>query len=417
MKQFLSLFVFLFATYSSLLAEEKDSVRHWGMAVSVMPSEVVALDSYDKRWLNKRANGSVAIAFNHVALPSDSDAYAKDFGYPSLSIGLRYTFNGAVKMRRSEDKAWGMAQMVDYDSRLGNTLSVYGTFTRAIYRNRKWETSYALSGGIGFNTQWYDKANNIDNELIGTPILIYFGAGLFQTYRFSQSWGVRAGIEFVHHSNGALYRPNKGSNTIGPSLGLVYYPYYEAQVRDRNMYKSEPFKKSLYLNISLGIGGKTMLEDWLLTQFQTPPTDPNYRTEDFKFYMAYSLQADLMYRYARRWASGIGMDLFYGSYASHIKALDTAKGIEMRHSPWSLGLAGKHEVFYHNLSLAMSLGFYLHRQMGANAKENETPYYERIGVHYTFKSLQGLKLGINVKAHRTKADLTEIVLVYPIRIK
>ena len=45
-----------------------------------------------------------------------------------------------------------------------------------------------------------------------------------------------------------------------------------------------------------------MLEDWIYTQFGTAPGEEHYRTDQFKSYIAYSLQADVMCRYARRWA-------------------------------------------------------------------------------------------------------------------
>lgn len=415
MKKILTLLLILTSTLNAM-ASEADSTKHWGLSVTGSPSSIISLDKYEKKWVQKGTNGSVAAELRYSALPSDSDEFAKDFGYPTLAIGLRYTMNGAVRMHRFPDPDWGMAEEVDYDSRLGNTLSLYGTFYRALHRSRHWETSYSLSAGFGYNRKRYNRENNIDNELIGTPFLIYFAARIHQTYRFARNWGVKAGLEFVHHSNGALYRPNKGSNTLGPSLGVVYYPYYEETVEKRNAFQPAAFRKYWYMNVAAGVGGKTLLEDWLLTQFGTPPTDPNYRTEHFKFYMACSIQADLMYRYARRWASGIGIDWFYGTYSNRIKEIDIAKGADMKHSPWSLGISGKHEVFYHNLSLAMAFGFYLHRQMGDNARHNETPYYERIGIHYSFPALKGLKIGINVKAHKTKADLTELVVTYPIRL-
>ena len=66
------------------------------------------------------------------------------------------------------------------------------------------------------------------------------------------------------------------------------------------------------------------------------------------------------------------------------------------------------------LSLNVSLGFYLYRKMGTWTKELEKPYYERIGLNYGFPKLNGLKIGINVKAHRFKADLTELLVSYPI---
>ena len=96
--------------------------------------------------------------------------------------------------------------------------------------------------------------------------------------------------------------------------------------------------------------------------------------------MAYSAQVDLMWRYARRWASGIGADISYGTYADRVRDLDEAAGRSLPHSPWSFGLGLRHEAYYHRLSLDMALGVYLYRHMGASAKEIEKPYYERIGI-------------------------------------
>ena len=54
--------------------------------------------------------------------------------------------------------------------------------------------------------------------------------------------------------------------------------------------------------------------------------------------------------------------------------------------------------------------------MGSIDRELGGRIYERIGVNYSFPSLNGLKLGINVKAHTTKADFTEVVITYPFRL-
>lgn len=395
----------------------KDSIKHWGFTANVMKSKVIALDKNQRKYLKENNNGSIAVELNHIHLPSDNNLYAKDFNYPSLSIGLRYTLNNSICFHRSPDYAWSKIEEVPYNSHLGNTLSLYGTFQRAIHRNQHWETSYSLSGGVGYTNKWYNKYNNIDNDFIGTPFLIYFGAGIHQTYRFSSEWGVRASLEFVHHSNGALYHPNKGSNSVGPSIGIVYYPYYETLIGAHNCFKSTPFKKYFYLDFTVGVGAKTLVEDWQITQFRTSKSEPNYRTGNFKRYATYSLQANLMCRYARRWASGIGIDAFYNTYAPHIEQLELNSGNTINCKPWSIGIAGKHEIFYNNLSLNVSLGTYLYRRMGTIDRELGGRIYERVGVNYSFLSLNGLKFGINVKAHSTKADLTEIIITYPLRIK
>ena len=82
-----------------------------------------------------------------------------------------------------------------------------------------------------------------------------------------------------------------------------------------------------------------------------------------------------------------------------------------------MGVALKHNAYYHRLSLNMSVGVYLFRQMGSSAKVIEKPYYERIGLHYTFPRLGGLHVGVSLNAHLTKADFTELVVGLPLRLR
>jgi len=399
-------------------AGERDSTGHAGRvgaSLAFMPGKSLALDEYAKRWIQTDQCYSLAAELAHVSLPSDSDDYAADYGYPELALGLRWALNHGTHMRRYSDPAWGKLVPVDFDTKLGNTLSLYLTFRRALLRGRRIEVGYAMSAGVGYSKSKYNLRTDPDNEFIGSRWLIYFGASLYAQYRFAREWALRAAVDFYHHSNGALNRPNKGANTVGSSLALVYMPYYAA-VEGQAAPSRRPFRKYFYLNFAAGVGGKVLNEEWQLTQFRTDPSSPGYRTDRFRFYVAYSAQADLMYRYARRWASGVGADLFYGTYADRVAEIDEADGYDLKHSRWSFGLAAKHQAYYHNLSVAMSFGVYLYRHMGDNANKIEAPYYERIGVHYAFPSLGGLELGINVKAHKTKADLTELVVAMPVRL-
>ncbi|MGN0069183.1 MAG: acyloxyacyl hydrolase [Prevotella sp.] len=388
--------------------------RHWGAELELNPGHVISMDIYQKKMMKRQGNMAIGLKLNHMALPSDSDDYAADFGYPTIGLALKYHFNHNVTMHREADPCWGQLVPVDYDTRLGNIVSAFGSFSRPLFRNRKWEADYSMNFGIAYSHSKYNTHNAIDNDLIGSRWLIFFGAGAHITYALTPEWGLKAGIDYYHHSNGALNRPNKGANYVGPSLALCYRPYYEEIVQQRERYRSRKFSRYAYMDLAFGVGAKVMNEDWLKTQFNTAPGGKDYRTSRFRMYAAYSAQASFMYRYARRWASGIGADAFYGTYADHVAQLDKEQGHDLKHDPWSLGIAAKHQVFYHNLSLAMSLGYYLHREMGANAKEIEKPYYERIGLHYTFSRLGGLTVGCNVKAHLTKADFTEFVVSVPI---
>jgi hypothetical protein len=408
--------ILLISVFIDAFADKVDSLSHWGVSVSGMPGQILALDHYTKKWLKTKNCFSFSTEFIHASLPSDSDSYASDYNYPTFSFGLRYAFNKKVRLHRDPDPDWGLLQTVNFDSHLGNTISLYSSFNRPFFRSRYFETDYTLGTGIAYSHLKYNKIDNPDDEFIGSRWLIYFTAGLHITWHFADKWGLKTGVDFYHHSNGALNRPNKGSNTLGPSLALVYMPYYNFISTKKGNSYNPPFDKYFYLNFTAGLGGKVLNEDWQKTQFGTSPSDPNYRTGRFHFYTAYSFQSDFMYRYARRWASGIGVDVFYGSYSWRVKQLDNEDGYDLPHSPWSAGIAAKHQVFYHNFSLTMSFGYYLYRHMGENAKIIEAPYYERIGVHYTFQSLRNIEIGMNVKAHKTKADFTEFTISVPVKL-
>ncbi len=396
-------------------ARGRDSVPHFGAGVSLMPARALAIDRYERMWLKGKDAFSVSAEVLYSPLPSDSCGYAEDYNFPQFAVGLQYDFDHGVTMRRSPDPAWGLAQTVDYTSRMGNILTLYSTFLRPVVRSAKWDAGYALGMGVGYSRTKYNPRNNADNELIGSRWLVYFNASLYATWHFARNWGVRGGLRFFHHSNGALNRPNKGANMVGPFLGVVYEPYHETLAR-RTKVAHRDFRKYLYMNLTCGVGAKTLNEDWMKTQYYTPPGEPRYRTGRFRMYAAWSFQADVMYRYARRWATGVGFDLFCATYASRVAEIDKADGLDLKHDNVSYGIALKHEVFYRRISASMEIGRYLCRHLGKDddVVRKEFPFYERIGVRYAFPRLAGMQVGLNVKAHKFKADFTELTLGVPL---
>ena len=399
-------------------AENKDSLCHWGAAVDYTYGQALVIDKYQKKWQEGTSNGAIDFRLIRAMMPSDDDDYAADYGYPTFAIGTKWSFNHGVTAHKGKE-FWGETQAavkeVDYDSKMGNIISLYGRFTRPFYRNRRWEFDYSLDFGTGWSHHKYNKEYAIDNELIGSRWLIYIGMGLHATYHMAHDWGVTLGLDYYHHSNGATNRPNKGSNILGATVGMVYQPYYEASIPEHPVVH-KPYDKNIYLNVAAAVGMRTIMEEWQLTQFQTNPGDPDYRTEDFDKYVTYAFNVDVMYRYARRWASGIGIDLFYDTYCDRVEEIARQRKDDSRIKPVSIGIAAKHEVFYGPLSVQMSIGGYPYRHMGKWARELEGSVYERIGVNWQFKQLGGVKLGFNVKAHETKADHTELVISYPTTI-
>ena len=397
-------------------AEENDSlsIAKMGMEFRYIPAQTLTLDKEPRIWTKTKDTHSWAAQVN---ITPTENAFAHDYNYPTLSVGLRYNLNHGTTMHR--DDPWGEAQPVNYTSKLGNFLTLYGTFNRPLYRSKHWQWGYYLGTGIAYTSLKYNQKNDIDNEYIGSHLNIYFNAGLYGQIKIAKEWSVKGGLDFAHHSNGAMARPNKGANYFGPFVGLVYEPQQATSpIAKRIANETKPFQKYWFTEFTLGLGGKTLLEEWLQTQFNTPQGQPDYRKEHFTYYGAYSFHTHLLYRYARRWASGIGVGLFYGEYAHRIARMDKENGhTDEKHSPWSVSIEARHEVYYGNVSVRVTLGYYLYRHMGYSANHGlEYPYHEQVGVFYSFPKLKRLTLGFSVNAHATKADFTELQISMPVRL-
>ena len=400
----------------NVTAEVNDSlsIAKMGIEFRYIPAQTLTLDKEPRIWTKTKDTHSWAAQIN---VTPTKNAYAHDYNYPTFSFGLRYHLNHGTTMHR--DDPWGEAQPVNYTSKLGNFLTLYGTFNRPLYRSKHWQWGYYLGTGIAYTSLKYNQKNDIDNEYIGSHLNIYFNAGLYGQVKIAKEWSVKGGLDFAHHSNGAMARPNKGANYFGPFVGLVYEPQQAtSHIAKRNTNATQPFQKYWFTEFTLGLGGKTLLEEWLQTQFNTPQGQPDYRKEHFTYYGAYSFHTHLLYRYARRWASGVGVGLFYGEYAHRIARMDKENGhTDEKHSPWSASIEARHEVYYGNVSVRLTLGYYLYRHMGYSANHGlEYPYHEQVGVFYSFPKLKGLTLGFSVNAHATKADFTELQLSIPVRL-
>lgn len=400
----------------NVTAEVNDSlsIAKMGIEFRYIPAQTLTLDKEPRIWTKTKDTYSWAAQIN---VTPTKNAYAHDYNYPTFSFGLRYHLNHGTTMHR--DDPWGKAQPVNYTSKLGNFLTLYGTFNRPLYRSKHWQWGYYLGTGIAYTSLKYNQKNDIDNEYIGSHLNIYFNAGLYGQVKIAKEWSVKGGLDFAHHSNGAMARPNKGANYFGPFVGLVYEPQQATSpIAKRNTEATQPFQKYWFTEFTLGLGGKTLLEEWLQTQFNTPQGQPDYRKEHFTYYGAYSFHTHLLYRYARRWASGVGVGLFYGEYAHRIARMDKENGhTDEKHSPWSASIEARHEVYYGNVSVRLTLGYYLYRHMGYSANHGlEYPYHEQVGVFYSFPKLKGLTLGFSVNAHATKADFTELQLSIPVRL-
>lgn len=392
---------------------------HLSYELKYSPGTLLAIDEYGDKFIKNNQIHLLAIEVHYNTTPNDSNLFDHAYNYPRLSAGIRYGMNHGVKMHRNADPSWGSLVPVDYDTPLGNSITLYGTFERPILRGRSWVLATYLGTGIGYFHKKYNRSDQIDNELIGSHLNIFFTGGLVATWQFAHQWALRGGVDFSHHSNGATNRPNKGANYFCPFVGVEYCWNNQDNQKNPSIQSNQSNLQAspFFLDFTLGIGLKTLEEEWQRTQFGTAPDQPDYRTDHFRRYMCYSLQTAWMYRYGVTRASGAGLDIFYGTYSDHIRKIDEAAGSTVSHSPWSVALAARHNVYYRNLSARFAIGYYLYRHMGVRADNIEKPYYERIGLHYSIPQLHNISIGFNVKAHLLKADLTELQVSIPFRLE
>lgn len=389
---------------------------HVSLELSGNVSYLLPKDEECRAIMHNYATSFYGFQFNYNTSPLDGNRYDAALNYPTLQAGFLLGDYSHISLYRDKPRLL-------YNSRIGHVYTLYGGLTLYVVRHNRWRLGFDLDNGIAFVTHPYNKNNNADNELFGSTYAIYVNMGFLAKYRISPQWTLGAGIDFKHYSNGTLDRPNKGSNTVGLTLSADYSlqpieDYKKNRGRSEICNRFEPFKRYVYWDLNAGIGVKTLLDDWNNNYFYRHPGDPKYRSEHYPVYSSFVCMLAPMYRYSLTQATGIGLDYTYAKFASRIRDIDKAKGIDKyRYSRHVLGISLRHEIFYHHFSLAVAAGWYAFRRMGYVADTDEGRFYQTAGLRYSFPfSRDAFFLGYNVKAHRfSKADCMQFTVGWRFR--
>ena len=174
-------------------------------------------------------------------------------------------------------------------------------------------------------------------------------------------------------------------------------------------------EKRLYLNIAYGSGIRGSQGEWLYDAntyiwHKNDVENVKYGKDGYRTCYYHLVSTDLMYRYARRYASGIGLDILYEPYNCDVEVQKS--GDRPEEVKWSFGIAAKHEVYFRRISMQIALGWYLSRPFNDYSNTaDEYPFYERVGLRYNLPVLNNcISVGYNIYAHTTKAYGTELVV-------
>ena len=147
---------------------------------------------------------------------------------PAMSAHLRYAFRFASGSR------WGQLYPHAYQgigvgyntfgnrAELGNPVSVYvfqGSRLARLARNLT--LNYEWNFGASFGWKKYDEEANHYNDIVGSRINAFLNVGFFVNWQLAPQWGLTAGVDLSHYSNGNTNYPNAGVNTVTARVGVV----------------------------------------------------------------------------------------------------------------------------------------------------------------------------------------------------
>lgn len=385
-----------------------------GLEVEGAFGSMISIDRYID--IPKKPMNSFGAAWIHHTLPSDTSGFAHIYGFPLFKYGLKVVNMNRVRVK-DPDYLPSMAP-----SRLGTSVALYAAMERPFlhFGHRQWSLSYELRNGLGVSNHIWHRQRNPYNELIGSRLTIYFGAGLYAAYH-TGAWRFRIGPEYNHFSNGALARPNKGANMWSLNLAVDYHlnqpgknnpPWGHREPPQGKKADCSPFLNPHFLlDFTYRTGLKTSVGEWLVNR-GNHASGHALTYGHYKMYASQSLSAALLYRYDLRYASGIGLDMLYEPYLGRIEVQNDARPRNIQKTSW--GLSAHHQVYYKRMAANMSIGWYFSRPFKRYANtDEEYGYYERIGLSYTLPILNDrLRIGYDIHAHRTKAYQSEIILSY-----
>lgn len=340
--------------------------------------------------------------------PENQNPFAEAFGFPLIDIGISIARAGNFKFSDQ--------------THFPNLYSAYGSFERSILRTERFSAGYLLTFGATYNPAKYDPVNNPGNNWLSAPFMAYFGAGVFGKFHIGKRWETGVNFMFRHFSNGRLSLPNEALN----GMGVGVFARYRLSDYDHKKYTTKygferDYQRGMQYMIVVGGGVHTCMAEWNAYVEREP--DPVKKTEaaaKLKAHPKFSLSFDALYRYSMRYATGLGVDLFYSSNMKELEASDRifygneAVDRSPGYSPLSVGIAVVQEVYWRNFAVHVAIGAYPYRHKGVNGPEAKAAgdrergwHYEKAGIRYYFPKLGDTFVGFAIKSHSIKAEYLE----------
>ena len=258
----------------------------------------------------------------------------------------------------------------------------------------KFTVNTDISVGLSYDLKPYDSETNPYNDVIGSSVNVYFNLNFLLYYQLSERLDLSLGYALTHFSNGRMYTPQKGINTLGFNLGLKYNfnPVrnfipdsdmdYKPAIRPEFIVTEKPvFNPHHELQLMGSVGS---------VQAEKPLGEPSGDR-----YMTSSWTVDYAYRFARKMNITAGLDMFYdGSLAESYEGIPPDQTTLIQRMSFATHIG--YQYLIERFSFIFNLGAYVYKEspargfwyMRAGGRIHVT---DDLAVHICLKTMDGGK--------------------------
>ncbi len=243
-------------------------------------------------------------------------------------------------------------------------------------------TSAVWGIGMGYTTKVWDPNDNIKGIALSSHINVCLAAGYLTEVKLSKQMALQGGLRFTHFSNGALKRPNLGTNNLSAQIGIRYRFNTEQAERTNDVQFTSDLPVLNEFRAVAGIGMKQNL----------PPGGPNF------------LVHNLAGEYTRRfgWKHGL---LFRADAWYNTAAAALIDGETTAIDRFQLGLAIGYRRHFGAASFDVQMGTYAFTRFRGNGM-----IYHRFQLNH--RLTDQLRTSLGLTAHWARAHHPEIGLAY-----
>ncbi|MBN7816173.1 acyloxyacyl hydrolase [Algoriphagus pacificus] len=290
---------------------------------------------------------------------------------------------------RYPSMGFGFSSLAHYSEQLGRPMGVYGFVEMPFSRkgiHQKFYLSYFGQIGLGFHVKPYDPEANPLNLFVGSNLNSYIHLGFKANYQLTDRVSLLGTIGLKHFSNGSTKKPNAGINYAPIGFGIkTKLGKIEQLPSERVAYPD--LEKRGFWNLAVYLGMK------------------NYEIGDPTYFRG-GLGINYLWEASYKYRVGLGIDWYYGAGIKERWPDQKTDFFDAN----SFALVGSWEwKINKHLYAPVAFGVYFNQ---SEFNQEVSWFYERVGVRYRFDN--NIFAGLQIKAHKAKADIFEFTFGYTI---